>query len=151
MQSAPVQSQLDSGVPLAARLLGWAGLLPFVALAGGMWLVPAMAVTAADLLADYSFGILCFLLGVWWGIGVMRGEAAPLAWSNALFVALFFARATLHGATFMIICALLFVVLLVLEPRLAAFQRQPAYYITLRTRLSLVAAASLLVGAWSFP
>lgn len=139
------------GVPFAARLLGWAGLLPFLALSLGMLLLPAEASTAANLLAHYAFGILCFLLGTWWGIGVMRPDPSPLLWSNALFVALFLARAVLHDAYFMLAAALLFVVLLLLERRLAAFRRQPAYYVTLRTRLSLVAAATLMLGAWQHP
>lgn len=147
MTTAPSLA-LDRGVPLTARWLGWAGLLPFVALAAATSLAPAMAVTAATLLADYAFGILCFLLGIWWGIGVMRADPAPLLWSNALFIVLFFARAMLHGAAFMVIAAVLFIVLLVLEHRLPVFRRQPAYYAALRSRLSLVAAAALLVGAW---
>jgi hypothetical protein len=132
-------------------MLGWAGLLPFIALALAMLLLPGMAATAADLLSHYAFGILCFLLGTWWGIGVMRPDPAPLLWSNALFIALFFARSLLQGAPFMVVAALLFLVLLLVERRLSAFRRQPAYYATLRARLSLVAAASLLFGAWQWP
>jgi hypothetical protein len=139
------------GVPFSARLLGWAGLLPFLALSIGMLLLPAEASIAAGLLAHYAFGILCFLLGTWWGIGVMRPDPSPLLWSNALFVVLFFARALLHGAYFMVAAALLFVLLLLLERRLPAFRRQPAYYVALRTRLSLVAAAALMLGAWQYP
>jgi hypothetical protein len=141
----------DSRVPFTARVLGWGGLLPFIALALGMLLLPGIAAAAANLLSHYAFGILCFLLGTWWGIGVMRPDPAPLVWSNAVFIALFLARAMLHGAPFMVVAALLFVVLLLVERRLPAFSRQPAYYATLRARLSLVAAASLLLGAWQYP
>lgn len=135
-------------VPPTARLLGWAGLLPFLALAATPLLVPATAATAAILLSHYAFGILCFLLGTWWGIGVMRGDVQPLLWSNGLFIALFIARSALQGASFMLAAALLFLVLLTVERRLAAFAAQPVYYAALRIRLSVVAAASLLLAAW---
>lgn len=151
MSTTSSQPALDSGVPLTARLLGWAGLLPFVALAAGMLFIPAVAHIAATLLAGYAFGILCFLLGIWWGIGVMRGDPAPLLWSNGLFIALFFAWAVLHGPPFMVVAGLLFLVLLALERRLSVFKPQPAYYAALRARLSVVAAASLLLGAWLHP
>ena len=140
-----------SGVPITARALGWAGLLPFIALAAAMLLLPAMAAPAADLLAHYAFGILCFLLGTWWGIGVMRPDPAPLLWSNGLFIALFVARAMLQGAPFLVISALLFVVVLLVARHLPAFRRQPAYYRALRARLSLVAATALLLAAWQLP
>ena len=73
-------------LPTTARLLGWSGLLPFCALPLLMLIAPGYSAWAGTLLAHYAFGILCFLLGIWWGIGVMRGEPAVLVYSNALCV-----------------------------------------------------------------
>lgn len=122
-----------------------------MALAATISLSPPVAAIAALLLADYAFGILCFLLGIWWGIGLMRGDSVPIVWSNILFIVLFVARATLDRTPFMLTEALLFVALLALERWLPAFRRQPPYYAALRTRLSLVACAALLLGACQHP
>ena len=135
-------------VPGTATLLGWLGLLPFLALPLLIAGMPEYRALCQTLLADYAFGILCFLLGIWWGIGVMRGEPRPLLLSNLLFLVLLAARTLLQNAPFMVIAATLFIAIIVLEHSLAVFQRQPAYYARMRIQLSLVAAVSLLTVAF---
>ena len=137
---------LTTDVPTTARLLGWSGLIPFCALPLAMLWLPEHAATAGEVLGYYAFGILCFLLGIWWGIGVMRGEPGVLLYSNGLFLVLFTARALLGLSGFMLVAALLFIAVLLLERILPVFQRQPRYYAIMRSQLSLVAAASLLIS-----
>ncbi len=137
---------LTTDVPTTARLLGWSGLVPFCALPLLMLWLPEYAAIAGDVLGYYAFGILCFLLGIWWGIGVMRGEPRVLLYSNGLFLVLFTARALLGLAGFMLVAALLFIALLLLERTLPVFRRQPRYYALMRSQLSIVAAASLLIS-----
>ncbi len=137
-----------SEVPGTARLLGWLGLLPFCALPLVIGALPEFRGLSGGLLSDYAFGILCFLLGIWWGIGVMRGEPRPLLMSNLLFLVLLAARTLLQPAPFMLIAATLFIALVVLERSMAVFQRQPRYYAAMRMQLSLVAAVSLLISAF---
>ena len=58
--------------------LGYAGLVPFVLLAALMWLVDYALLPFVGLaLAAYTATIVSFLGGVHWGIGFMRGNAAP--------------------------------------------------------------------------
>ena len=58
--------------------LGHAGLLPFVALAAAIWLLPADAARVAVLaLAAYGATIVSFLGGIHWGLGFQMGDAAP--------------------------------------------------------------------------
>ena len=58
--------------------LGYAGLIPFVLLAGLLWLVDADLIPfVAIALGGYAAAIVSFLGGVHWGIGFMKGEAAP--------------------------------------------------------------------------
>lgn len=58
--------------------LGYAGLVPFVLLAALMWLVVAELLPfVAIALGGYAAAIVSFLGGVHWGIGFMKGEAAP--------------------------------------------------------------------------
>ena len=58
--------------------LGYAGLIPFVLLAALMWLVDTELLPfVAIALKGYAAAIISFLGGVHWGIGFMKGEAAP--------------------------------------------------------------------------
>ena len=58
--------------------LGYAGLIPFILLAALMWLVDAELLPfVAIALSGYAATIVSFLGGVHWGIGFMKGEAAP--------------------------------------------------------------------------
>ena len=58
--------------------LGYAGLIPFVLLAALLWLVDADLIPfVAIALGGYAAAIVSFLGGVHWGIGFMKGEAAP--------------------------------------------------------------------------
>ena len=58
--------------------LGYAGLTPFILLAALMWLVDAELLPfVAIALGGYAATIVSFLGGVHWGIGFMKGEAAP--------------------------------------------------------------------------
>ena len=58
--------------------LGYAGLIPFVLLAALMWLVDdELLPFVAIALGGYAAAIVSFLGGVHWGIGFMKGDAAP--------------------------------------------------------------------------
>ena len=58
--------------------LGYAGLIPFVMLTVLMWLVHAdLLPFIAVALAAYAAAIASFLGGIHWGLGFMKGEAAP--------------------------------------------------------------------------
>jgi hypothetical protein len=64
--------------PQVISRLGYAGLIPFVLLAALMWLVDAELLPfVAIALGGYAAAIVSFLGGVHWGIGFMKGEAAP--------------------------------------------------------------------------
>jgi hypothetical protein len=73
-------------VPPAARWLGFAGLIPFVA--GALATLPvsgALRPYGLPLLLDYGAIILSFMGGVHWGAAMMRDDAetGPLARSVA--------------------------------------------------------------------
>ena len=70
-------NHLVSPNPLITRL-GYAGLIPFVLLAALMWLVDAELLPFVSIaLGGYAATIVSFLGGVQWGIGFMKGDAAP--------------------------------------------------------------------------
>jgi len=66
-----------SSHPIIIRL-GYAGLAPFVLLTALMWLVDRELLPFVSIaLGGYAATIVSFLGGVHWGIGFMKGDAAP--------------------------------------------------------------------------
>ena len=58
--------------------LGYAGLVPFVLLTALMWLVNTELLPFVSIaLGGYAAVIVSFLGGVHWGVGFMKGDAAP--------------------------------------------------------------------------
>jgi hypothetical protein len=127
--------------------LGYAGLLPFILLAiatgytGSDWSLKPMSA--------YSFGILVFLLGSWWGIGLLRHNIPALCLSNGLFLIALVVFVWLPGKSWLAISSALFVTVYIVEGKLAAFTRQPVYYRRLRLHLTLgVAVTQLGLYIW---
>lgn len=129
------------------KSLGYGGLVPFVllALVSGYTNDPL----AHQALGVYSFGILIFLAGSWWGIGLLRQNGLVLVVSNLVFLlaaGLFF---VLSSVQWLWASSGLFVLLFMLEGRLSVFARQPAYYRALRRYLTVgVAASQLGLAVW---
>jgi hypothetical protein len=138
----------DNPLPAYARVLGWAGLLPFIGLPLAILLDPHHAVLWGEIMASYALAIICFLVGVWWGIALIRRSVAALVLSNALVIVAFFGHVLLTVESFLLLCALLFPGTVIIERRLRLFRPQPAYYARLRILLTVVATASLLIAAY---
>jgi hypothetical protein len=112
-----------------------------------MAIYPNHQALCAQTLAAYSLGIICFLLGTWWGLTLIRRYTSALLMSNGLFLVTF-ASYILHDLqTFFMTSALLFIVLLLIERRHALFREQPVYYARLRALLSVTASLSLVSAA----
>ena len=129
--------------------LGYAGLLPFVLLATLMWLVDTELLPfVAIALGGYAATIVSFLGGVHWGIGFMKGDAAPrfhfiwgvvpslLAWLALMMPA--YAALPLLG-------------LVVVACYAVDSKTYPAAglasWLPLRLRLTVIATASCVLGA----
>ncbi len=134
-------------IPIAARWLGFAGLLPFLGAAVAALVTEggpnAFAVRA---LLAYGAVILSFLGGVRWGFAITTGEPERLPARLAFSVVPSLAGwvALLLPAVFgLLLLALCFALMLLadLRPGLA-----PAWYIRLRLPLSVGAVACLLLG-----
>jgi len=139
---------VDAGaVPRTATLLGVAGLTPFCALPLAIWLDPHHGRLYAELLANYALAILCFLVGIWWGLALIRRSASALVASNAVVIIVFFGRSLLAHTPFFLGCAVLLIGTLLFERHHVLFKPQPAYYARLRVALSGVAAVMLIVAA----
>lgn len=135
------------GVPVTATWLGRAGLLPFGLLPLALFFWPRLSSLWLELLANYSLAILCFLPGVWWGMGLIRRQPQPLLVSNALVVAAFFARSLLGERQFLLVAVVLFLALLAYERNHPLFKPQPRYYARMRLQLTTIACCGLLLAA----
>ena len=138
---------INKPVPMTALGLGGAGLMPFLILTLAPLWIPEYTDLCQRALALYSLGILCFLCGSWWGIGVMRNSTLPLLLGNALTLVAIFSCLLLATRHYFLVALALFLVLVWLEGRIAAFAAQPQYYRNLRLSLSVVAAICLGIAS----
>jgi hypothetical protein len=139
---------MRTDLPAPARLLGPAGLIPFVALAIGVW---AGLPGAGPALAAYGATILAFLGAVHWGLALAAPAAERRAdWARLglgvvpsliAWVALLLPLATGLG-----LLALAILGTAAAETRAAQAGLVPRAYLGLRWMLSAGAAASLVAG-----
>lgn len=140
--------------PAAARLLGFAGLIPFVGLAAVALVGPeAWRAVAQAALAQYGAIILSFMGGCRWGFaaaGMGRGPAFDLL---AISVApALYAWGVLVAAPAPLDLAMLAAGLAALLAADLALARQggaPRWWPALRWPLTLVAGLSLLAGSFA--
>ena len=131
-----------------ALRLGYAGLLPFLAGAGLVWLVrPEVHPYVALALSGYAAVILSFLGGIHWGLA-MREPAPPLPWLVwGVVPSLVAWLAMLMPANAgLVVLGLALLGCYAVDRRLYPAQGV-AHWLTLRFRLSAVAAACCFVGA----
>lgn len=136
-------------VPTAAKWLGAAGLLPF--LAGALASLPLagdLRPFGGQLLLAYGAIILSFMGGVHWGAAMMRGDAdwGPLGRSVAPAL-LALPAALIGGTAGLALLAVGFIGLWAYDEQESVAGRAPRWYPALRRPLTAVVAASLLIGA----
>jgi hypothetical protein len=136
----------DNPVPAVATWLGRTGLLPFIGLPIVIFMDHHHARLWGDMLATYALAIICFLVGVWWGLALIRRNGPALVMSNAVVLVAFFGHVLLPVTGFLLLCTVLFPFTVIAERRYALFKPQPAYYARLRLQLTLVATISMLIA-----
>jgi len=137
----------EDHLPQVCTALGRAGLLPFIAAPALLYLDPHHTSMYGALLASYALAIICFLVGVWWGLALIRRATGALIYSNAIVIVAFFGHVLLTHKAFFVLCALLYPLTVVVERSHPLFRAQPAYYARLRLQLTVVATVSLLGSA----
>lgn len=129
--------------------LGYAGLVPFVLLVALMWLVDAELLPfVAMALISYAATIVSFLGGVHWGVGFMKGDAAPrfhFIWgvTPSLFAWIALMMPAYAGLPLL---ALVVVACYVVDRKTYPSAGLTGW-LPLRFRLTAVATASCLLGA----
>ncbi len=135
-------------VPEMATRLGHAGLVPFVLGALLVWLVnPEAHPYAALALSSYAALIISFLGGIHWGIAMRLPEPPPrlFVWGVAPSLAAWVAVVMPASAGLVVAGAMLVACYLV--DRRVYPEHGLAHWLTLRFRLSAVAAFSCFLGA----
>jgi Protein of unknown function (DUF3429) len=127
--------------------LGRAGLLPFLGLPVLMYLDAQHQQLWVNSLASYTLAIVCFLVGAWWGLALIRRTPMALLMSNTIVLVAFFSHVLLPTGLFLWLGAALLLTTVAIERHCAPFHRQPSYYARLRLQLSVVASASLVFTA----
>lgn len=143
----------DATAPTAITVLGYGGLLPFVATAIGTWLPVWWAPAAAFGFMAYSAAILAFLGGLQWGIA-LRADAEHVTERllvgvlPALAAAVAIPLGVRWGAGLLLVA---FLVLLAWD-RHRNRAVMPAWYLPLRIRLTAGVAICHLVflGHYAF-
>lgn len=145
----------DRPLPTPARLLGPAGLIPFAALAAGIW---AGWAGAGPALAAYGATILAFLGAVHWGLALAAPEPAAaddtaqrVAWGRlglgVMPALLAWVALLLPLPAGLVLLALGILTTALAETMAARAGLVPRAYLGLRWLLSTGAGLSLLLGA----
>ncbi len=139
-------------MPTFAQWLGYAGLIPFVALAAAVWWLPAAErITAAFALTAYGATITSFLGAIHWGLA-MRGQTEHTSpwhffWGVVPSLLAWFALLLAPVAGLVMLAVLLALCFAVDRATYAQFGLQ--HWLRLRWHLSLVAGAACLTAAAS--
>jgi hypothetical protein len=146
--SAAAPAALPPALSPAALRLGHLGLLPFVLGALLVWLVHAPARPyVAQGLSAYAALVIALLGGVHWGVGFVERTPPPslFAWGSAPGL-LAWVAVMMPPASGLVLAGALLVAGYVVDRRLYP-RHGLAAWLTLRFRLSAVAALSCFLGA----
>lgn len=140
--------------PRLAILLGYAGLIPFISGAIGIWITPpAWRTDVLTALLHYAAVILAFMGAIHWGLAMARerqDDAAHLQLGLSVLPALLGWLAISSGLPALLALALLisgFIGLYLADVHAVKLQLAPRWYTALRKPLTAVVLISLL-AAW---
>ena len=130
-------------MPLSIKILGYAGLVPFITLAVLSSVLTDNSVVV-DSLALYAFGIFTFLCGAWWPTADMHdAKFWRIILSNILFLIAFFTFLLLPDQ-WLAIGAGLFILVWAIERFSTLIPKTSDTYSQLRMILTIVASLSMI-------
>jgi hypothetical protein len=138
----------EGGLPAAARLLGFAGLLPSIGMVAALLLLPEWQGAAATVGLAYGAVIASFVGGAWWGLAAKAETVdARLLGLSVLPSLTAWPALLVPPATGLLVLGLVFAALLPTDRRLVRDGVAPAWWMALRVPLSLGMAALHLTAA----
>ena len=130
-------------MPISIKILGYAGLIPFISLAVLSSVLTDNSLAIASL-ALYAFGIFTFLCGAWWPTADMHdAKFWRIVLSNILFLIAFFTFLLLPEQ-WLAIGAGLFVIVWAIERFSTLIPKTSDTYSQLRMILTIVASLSMI-------
>ncbi|NNF96911.1 MAG: DUF3429 domain-containing protein [Halobacteria archaeon] len=136
-------------VPRLPGLLGYAGLIPFVALSAALWLAPATyQVLINQALLLYASLILAFIGAVHWGLAMLMTNMdyqRQLRFSVIPALVAWFALFLPEILNYSVLI-IAFALLCLFDTRMAKTGRAPSWYPHLRSPLTAVVVTSLIVA-----
>jgi Protein of unknown function (DUF3429) len=139
------------GAPHVVSWLGYGGLLPFVALAAGVWVDASHSVLWLDALLSYGAVILSFVGALHWGFAMSQSDMTTtertrsFVWSVVPSLLAWVALLMTPKYAVMLLVAG-FLMHFWQDRRLVHLVDLPAWYLPLRLQLTFVACVSLLLG-----
>lgn len=143
----------QQSVPRLPALLGFAGLIPFVVLSAALWLAPASyQVLVNQALLLYASLILAFMGAVHWGLAMLQSDLddqRQLVFSVVpvlvAWLALFLPEIINYS-----VLIIAFALLCLFDTRMSKTGRAPSWYPRLRSPLTAVVVASLMVAQFQY-
>ena len=136
-------------VPRLAAQLGYAGLIPFVVLSAAIWLAPdSYQVLINQALLLYASLILAFMGAIHWGLAMRQTEEhhqQQLGLSVVPALVAWFALFLPEILNYSVLI-IAFALLCLFDARMSKSGRAPSWYPNLRSPLTAVVVASLIVA-----
>lgn len=132
----------------SAKILGYAGLIPFVVFAVGSWVSLPYVDDATAILLTYAAVILSFMGAIHWGLAMANNHVHGARYFIASVIPSLLAWLALLLPQPLALALLLFgfIGLLVYDKRVEHSQHLPGWYIPMRIRLTLVVALCLVAS-----
>jgi len=148
MNAPHVPAPQPAEPPRLARQLGHAGLLPFILGALLIWLVrPDVQPDVTLALSGYAATIVSFLGGIHWGLAMRADALGPRSFGWAMVPPRVAGIAVImHAYAGLVVLGVMLVVCYLVDRRLYVANGF-AHWLTLRFRLSMIAAFCCFLGA----
>ncbi|SIT02063.1 DUF3429 domain-containing protein [Neptunomonas antarctica] len=139
-----VDRSLQRTLPDTVLFLGYAGLIPFVALPFLQYFGLVEMTQLQPTINAYAFGIISFICGTWWRADMATVAQTPaLILSNCVFLIGFFAFVLLPNV-WPLIAAVLLLILFTIEHYTSLIGRFSMSYKFMRGTLSVLASIAML-------
>jgi hypothetical protein len=133
-----------SGKESTAKILGYAGLTPFIVLSIASWLQIPFDIDLISMLVTYAAIILSFMGAVHWGIAISSNQDASEYLIVSVMPALLAWPALLVPPTYALLLLLFgFIALYTYDLSTQKKQQLPGWYLPMRKRLTIVVVISL--------
>ena len=140
-----------TGSETTAKVLGYAGLIPFVVFSIGCWIPLPYVVNSPYILITYGAVILSFMGAIHWGVAMANTDQQRGSYIIASVIPALIAWPALllpHTLALVILLSV-FIGLYVYDRSVEKEQELPGWYIPMRTRLTVIVSLCLAAALLS--